>query len=848
MTAVGAESSEETIQALVARLDLEQKVRLLTGDTTWTVPGEPAIGLRSIVVSDGPAGVRGTAWDERDSSASLPSPTAIAAAWDLDRAGRLGGLLAAEARRKGVDVVLGPTVNIQRSPRGGRHFEAYSEDPWLSGQVGTALVRGLQAQGVGATPKHLVANDSETDRMNVDVRVDERTLREVYLQPFERLVEEGGAWLVMSSYNAVNGTTMSANDLLRSPLKDEWGFDGVVVSVWGGVRDTEAAGRAAQDLAMPGPSGVWGPALVEAVREGRVEEAAIDDKVVRLLRLAARVGALQGIPADGGPPRRWAPGEVRALLREAAADGMVLVRNRGVLPLDPASRPRVAVLGEHAAHGRNQGGGSAFVYPDHVVSPLQGLRRAFGEDRVTYRPGVRSQAGILPFDSEVARDPATGDPGLRVRLLGADGEVLRDEVRSTGRLTWIGDAILHRTTLVQVEATFVAPREGRYELGFAGLGQFRLDVGGTTRFDGLALPDRDTVVSFLAPPARSFPVELEAGEKVRVELRHVPHVTEAAATVIFTLGFEEPLGEPKAALEEAIRAAAEADCAVVVVGTTEALEAEGFDRRTLALPGGQDELVRRAVAANPRTVVLVNSGGPVLLPWLEQAPAVLLTWFPGQEMGDAIADVLTGRAEPGGRMTTTWAAREADVPVWQVDPVEGSLHYSERLNVGYREWTRRARSDGPRPAIPFGHGLGYTAWELGEVALATDGARTSGIDVTVPVRNTGPRPGKQVVQVYCSRVSESQVERPVLWLAGFATVRADPGAEVEARIHLAPRSLEHWSVERHAWELEPGTYAVRVGTSVAELGEAVEFTIHPSESARPSGRPSAAVDGRSHES
>ncbi|MFE4468040.1 glycoside hydrolase family 3 protein [Leifsonia sp. NPDC056824] len=811
--------ADEFLDGLLGSLSLEQKVRLLTGASFWTLHDEPQIGLETIVVSDGPAGVRGQLWDERDSSASLPSPTSLAASWDVERVHRLGQLIAAEARRKGVGVALGPTVNIQRSPRGGRHFEAYSEDPWLSGVVGTAFVKGIQSCGVGATPKHYVANDSETDRMTVDVQVDERTLREVYLAPFERMVVEGGAWLVMSSYNSVNGVTMTENDLLRSPLKEEWGFDGVVVSDWMGVRDTVAAGSSAQDLAMPGPEGVWGDALVQAVQAGQVDEAAIDEKVRRILRLAGRLGALEGVEAATPLAEPWPQERIDALLREAAADGMVLVRNDGVLPFDPAAAPTLAVVGEHARIARTQGGGSATVFPDHVVTPFDGLVEAYGAERVRYAAGVKSSESVLPIDARVATDPVTGEPGVRVRFLAEDGAVLLDEHRASGKLVWLGDPILGETAVVEATADFTAPEDGEYSVGFAGLGLFRFEVDGELKSDGLFFPEgTDPFMAFLNPPKQSFPVDLKAGQSVSLRLEHRPQQQAGLAAVMFTFGYEEPFADPEAELARAVELAAASDVAVVVVGTTETLESEGFDRAGLRLPEGQDELVRRVLAVNPRTVVVVNSGGPVILPWLEEAPAVLLTWFPGQETGGALADVLTGAREPGGRIPTTWAADEEDVPVWQVEPIDGKLFYDAKLDVGYREWLRRAALGGPAPAIPFGHGLGYTEWELGEATL-------DGHAVSVPVTNVGGRAGKQVVQVYLSRVSESDIERPVLWLAGYALIRAEAGEAAVATVELEPRSLQYWSVDDHAWRTEPGEYAVQVGTSVATLGEPIRFTV-----------------------
>jgi beta-glucosidase len=828
LTSTGPETAsldEELLRSKLRSLSLEQKVRLLTGASFWTLHEEPAIGLETIVVSDGPSGIRGQTWDERDTSANLPSPTALSASWDVERVYRLGQLIASEARRKGVGVALGPTVNIQRSPRGGRHFEAYSEDPWLSGIIGTAYVRGVQSRGVGATPKHFVANDSETDRMTVNVNVDERTLREVYLAPFERMVTEGGAWLVMSSYNSVDGTTMTENRLLSAPLKDEWGFDGVVVSDWMGVRDTVGAGNASQDLAMPGPDGVWGDALTDAVRAGQVAEEAIDEKVLRLLRLAGRLGALEGVPAATAPAEEWPEEDVASLLREAAADGMVLVRNEGgLLPVPREDETTIAVIGQHAHIARSQGGGSATVFPTYVVSPLDGIRNAFGQDRVRYATGVKASESLIPVDGTVATDPVTGVPGVRVRFLSPAGETVLDEHRSVGRLTWLGDALLGDTEIVDVVTTFTAPQDGTYAVGFAGLGVFRFEIDGETKSDGLFFPEgTDPFMAFLNPPKQSFPLDLVAGESVELHLQHRPQQQAGFAAVMFTLGFEEPFAGAEEEAERAVALAAESDVAVIVVGTTDQLESEGFDRPSLRLPAGQDELVRRVVEANPRTVVVVNSGGPVIMPWLNDVPAVLLTWFPGQEMGNALADVLTGDREPGGRMPTTWAASEDSVPVWQVEPTDGQLFYSEGLNVGYREWERRAALGGPDPAIPFGHGLGYTDWSIGQAKRVDGGDGLA--ELTVPVTNTGTRSGKQVVQAYLSRVGDSAVERPVVWLAGFAAVHAEAGQTVTVRIPIEERSFQYWSVDDHRWISEPGTYRVTLGTSVAQRTARLDITI-----------------------
>jgi beta-glucosidase len=402
------------LRTRVDALALERKVRLLTGADFWSLYPEPAAGLRRLVVSDGPAGVRGERWDERDTSANVPSPTALAASWDEARIECLGRLLAAEARRKGVDVLLAPTVNLHRTPYGGRHFECFSEDPLLSARIGAAYVRGVQAGGVGATVKHFVANDSETERFTLDARVEERTLRELYLAPFEVIVREARAWAVMAAYNSVNGTTMTEHPMLREVLQEEWGFDGVVMSDWYAARSTEPAANATLDLVMPGPTGPWGEKLVAAVRDGWVEEAAVDEKVLRLLRLAARVGALDGAETVAAHAEPWSDADVAAELRATAAAGFVLARNDGpLLPLERSTLRRVVVLGPNAAVARTLGGGSATVFPPYTLSV--GARRARSRTGGPARPSLPAAGswGIWRGGPRHGHVPAQRRPAAR---------------------------------------------------------------------------------------------------------------------------------------------------------------------------------------------------------------------------------------------------------------------------------------------------------------------------------------------------------------------------------------------------------------------------------------------------
>ncbi|MER5812715.1 glycoside hydrolase family 3 C-terminal domain-containing protein [Streptomyces sp. NPDC002033] len=995
------------VERAIGELDLRRRVRPLTGADTWHTHPEPALGLAPLVFSDGPAGVRGPGWDACDTSALLPCPSALGALWDEDRVRRLGELLGDEARRKGVHVLLAPTLNLHRSPLAGRHFECFSEDPLLAARTGAALIRGIQSRGVAATAKHYVANDSETQRLTLDVRVDERVLREVYLAPFEAAVR-AGVWVVMSAYNKVNGTTMSESSLLAEPLKGEWGFDGVVVSDWGAVRSTAAAALSAQDLAMPGPGGPWGEALAEAVERGEVPAGAVTEKLRRLLRLATRVHALPAparpeavapapgaragaalpsgaaaeagaaaaapaacapqavaptalplpygdlagaaaaglAPAGGGPagvgPAPAAPAEaaledgapvggatggvpragsaaagvalvpgdpvavglpsgisagaalaglapagggpavagpapaspaeaaledgapvgmnlsardpagvasagggpgggapagggagapgggasgrgvsgeatgtaagdegagVCRVLREGAAASFVLLENRGVLPLDPGSLRRVAVIGRHAVAPRVQGGGSSEVFPHRTVTPLAGLRAALpGRVRIAYEPGPQPAADPEPVGPRHARDPVTGAPGVRLRVLDADGAELATRAQPSGRVLEPelppGAATVELTTLLHPDAT------GPWTLGLGGFGPLRLTVDAAPVLEGEFPPGTDDpAVIHVRPPLHTARVHLTAGRPVRVVARRGLAPGTGRATV---LAAAPPAAGPTLASAAALEAARGADAVVVVVGTDEGGESEGRDRDTLRLDPGYGRFIGEIARANPRTVVVVNCGGPVELPWRADPGAVLLTWFPGQEGGAALADVLLGRAEPGGRLPTTWPAALADAPVRTTRPRRGVLPYEEGLHVGYRGWLR----SGAAPAYWLGHGLGYTTWEF--EGIGRPEPVPGGYEVPVRLRNTGGRRGREVVQVHLARPG-SAVERPARWLAGWAAVEADPGAAVTARVRIPLRALEHWSARTRGWELEPGRFTLLAGRTAGDL-------------------------------
>jgi beta-glucosidase len=800
-------------------LSVAEKVRLLTGADSWRTHSSPAIGLRPMVTSDGPAGVRGTTRDERSPSANLPCPSALGATWDAELVERVALALGQEARSKGVDSLLAPTVNLMRTPLGGRGFEFFAEDPVLTARLAAAYVRGVQGAGVAATVKHYVGNDSETERWTYDARISESVLRELYLLPFEACVREAGAWLVMAAYNRVNGEPMTENlRLLRDVLKNEWGFDGVVTSDWHAARSTHATAAATLDLSMPGPDGPWGDQLTRAVTDRAISEPLLNDKVIRLLRLARRVGALGETSASPNGQPAAEPRLIDAgLLRTVAAASFVLLHNQGnVLPLEPARLASVAVVGPNAVLPTTQGGGSAGVTPVSVSSPGQGLADALaGRARVTTAIGCRTWQ-LLPEPSAGSlRDPQTGQPGVRLDFLGDDGELLGTEHRTSTNLAWwdgvpagIGWGKPGRIVLT---TSFLAGASGSVLLSASGVGALVLTADGVPVIDGqTAVPD-DPVEAMTRPGELRAFLWLEAGSQTELRLEFRPAV-DGEGPLAVRLGLV-PAADDDALLAEAEEVAANADAAVVVVGSAELTESEGFDRQTLALPGRQDELVRRIAAVNSRTIVVVNSGMPVLLPWAGRVAAIVYAWLPGQAFGEALADVLLGAAEPGGRLPVTLPVAEADCPVLHAQPDErGVLHYAEGLLIGYRGYD--ASDIAPRYA--FGHGLGYTTWAYEAIDCPGGVAEGEDLELAVTVRNTGSRAGKEVVQVYLAEPGRDRA-RPVRVLAGFAAVRAGAGEPAVARIRIPARAFARYDEDLASWIWPGGRFTVQAGSSSRAL-------------------------------
>lgn len=800
----------DRVRRLVAELTIDEKAALTAGDDAWHLPGIARIGLGRMMLSDGPSGVRGAQFGTIR-SLSYPCGMAVGATWDRDLATRFGGAVAEEARAKAVHVVLGPTVCIPRTPLGGRTFESFSEDPFLTAELTVAYVDATQAAGVGCCVKHFACNDQEHERMTIDAVVDEVTLREVHLAPFEAAVRRAGVWAVMSAYNKLNGHWCAENpDLLDTILRGEWGFDGVVISDWGGTHSTVGSIDAGLDVEMPAPARFLGGHLAEAVRTSTVDGEALDDRAERILTLAERTGLLDEatprVEAEEDAPHR------RALAREIATSSMVLLTNDGTLPLQTDRPTKIALIGPNATHPEGRGGGSSTVtaFTEPGLAAALAERLPFAE--ITTEPGCRLDAGLPPIPRWLFSDGMTIDYFTEPDCA---GEVAASSTAWESRFIMMGapHPDLPAPRSVRARMHFTPDTDGRWMLGVVNTSPTRVFIDGSEVIDNTAF---ELGRAFFGHGSRLAKCGLDvvAGETRVIEVEMA--ITPGLLVGGFELYAAPP--DPGDPLPAALTAARAADIAVVVVGSNGRLETEGADRTSLSLPGAQDDLVARVVEANPRTIVVVNTGAPVTMPWADGAAAVLMTWYPGEEGVNALVDVLTGAADPGGRLPITFPARIEDSASHGFYPGDGSqVVYGEGLDIGHRHFD----SKGIEPVFAFGHGLSYTTFALGEPSV--DGAGTD-LTITVPVTNTGERSGSTVVQCYVAR-TDNRPNRPLRQLEGFAKLALDAGATRDAVISLDDRSFARWDVDTHSWMVDPSRYQLHVGTSSRAIDHIVDVEI-----------------------
>jgi beta-glucosidase len=811
----------DKINHMLSQMTLEEKVSLLAGANFWeTVPIE-RLGIPSLKVTDGPNGARGSIFKDGVKSACFPVGIALAATWNTILVEEIGQALADEVKAKGAQVLLAPTVNIHRSPLNGRNFECYSEDPYLGARMAVAYITGLQSKGVGATIKHFVCNDSEFERQSISTEVSERPLHEIYLPAFKAATQEAKSWCLMSSYNRINGTYASENAYtLTDILRTDWDFKGMVVSDWTGTQSTAESVNAGQDLEMPGPAEWRGEKLLQAVKAGKVSEAAINTSARRVLELLEKAGKFEHPQSQ--PEQAINRLEHGALIRKAGSEAAVLLKNKNhALPLDKSMIKSIALIGPNAKVARIQGGGSAGVNPHYLVTPFEGVTAKLGKDTsVGYELGC-SLHKLLPV---LDADQLTAD-GLDIQFFNnsdLSGKPAVTQKASRGEFHWIGQVVEGVNPMKfsgRIQGTLKPTENGIYTFSLLGMVKCRLLLEGKEIIDNWK--DFHSYFIFMGldhaePMAR---LELIAGKEYRLEVEFTKP-DDPRPFAALRIGLLPPI--PADCIQRAASLAKKSDAAVVFAGFSDEWESEGFDRPNMDLAGQQNELIEKVAAANPNTIVVLNIGSPINMPWLDKVAAVLVAWYPGQECGNAIADVLFGDVNPSGRLPQTFPLRLEDNPAYINYPGEnGKVYYGEGLYVGYRYYDKKK----VEVLFPFGYGLSYTTFGYGSLKLSADEIGPSDhLSISVDITNSGKTAGKEVVQLYIHDV-ESKLHRPEKELKGFTKVELKPGETKTVSFKIGREALAYFDDLERMWVAEAGEFELRLGASSQDIRTTAKFTL-----------------------
>jgi beta-glucosidase len=842
------------IRKLLESLTLEEKCTLLSGKNMWETAAIERLGIKSLKTSDGPAGVRGSRWTDGTHTTHIPCGISLAATFDPDLVEKVGTILGSEAKSKGAHVLLAPTMNISRSPFGGRNFENFGEDPFLTGNMATAYIRGVQSMGTGACMKHYVANDMETRRFNMDEKIDERTLQEIYLRPFHMALE-AQPLTAMTAYPKVNGHHVDTSRyLVHDILRQEWGYKGLVMSDWGGLNSTVDSIRATTDLEMPGPPLRYGKALMEAVQMGQVSEAEhVDPSVQRLLQLlqnfkllgreeqCSRTVKCSDVEAEitANEAETDTP-EFRRITREAASQGIVLLKNDNLLPLDPRAIRKLAIIGPNAKNPTIGGTGSAIVNPYYITTPYESITSLSKEKNpdmdIVYEQGIFTHLQP-PLIGHCLTRPDSGTPGLQVDFFAGqrfEGDIVATTFWQDSLVYFMSDGDVPaplRGTIFSYRATgLLRPSvTGVYDFSLSNTGKAKLFIDGDLLIDNTEWTEISGNFMNCGSEECFFSKVLEAGKtyELRVDNVVVPPPTKPHDNTLFHKISGVRVGmlfrhDEEAMFRNAVGAAQVADAVILLVGHNNDTEREGSDRTSLSLPRRTDELVSAVCAANRNVVVVTQSACAISMPWVDEASAIVHAWYQGQECGNAIADVLFGLVNPSGKLPLTFPRKIEDhgSNKWfPGDAVADKAEYGEGILVGYRWFDQQDI----QPLWPFGYGLSYTTFSITDATIkgkvSRDGSSSAVVQVTIT--NTGSLLGSEVVQLYVSpstRISSSGLSSAPRALAGFRKVTVAPGESKKIDIELAATAF--WWFDpaaegtvRGAWRLDEGTYKCYVGAS-----------------------------------
>jgi len=807
-------ATEKLIDQIIAKLSLPEKCSLLTGKDTWATVALPQHGIESLIVTDGPHGVRtcpGCKERKLGPATYFPTGVAMASTWNTELIRQTGVALAEETRAYGCDVLLGPCVNIVRSPLAGRNFESMSEDPFLAGRIAAGWIDGVQSQGVGASLKHFACNNQETERLRGSSNVDERTMREIYLAQFEYAIKTTQPWTVMCSYNRINGVYASQNEfLLTKILRDEWGFEGLVVSDWCANHTIFESVAAGLDLEMPGGRDDYFRHLAAAVKNWQIPEAKVNRAVRNVLRLLAKTGHLgkDGKIISGAANTH----EHQHLARKVAAEAITLLKNeRRLLPLNPKKIKKLAVFGYNAMT-LPQGGGSSAVPAPYRIAPLDAITSLLGSGvQVQYRQGCKNTDNPenVPIDNLSAPN---GKKGIMAEYFANpdwQGKPAGIRLENSSDVWWLGEEEKAPAPNLQ-SGNFSGRWRTTYTARESATMIFGIDIQGSGRLflDGELLFETQPVPPEFNWGSGSTIIKLTKGKKYNfcIEFRQGP------AKSPMHVKFFQRNTKPEEIDKDDLKIAAAADAVIVFAGDTEGHESEGSDRKNMRLGGLQNLLIEKLLAVNPKTVVVLNTGAPVDMPWSDSAPAILQAYYSGQEGGNAIADILFGKINPSGKLSVSYPRRYQDTPAFLNFPGGREVNYGEGIFVGYRYYDTK----GIAPLFPFGHGLSYTDFEYSNLQVPAKAAAGDSFKVKMTIKNTGKTAGQEVVQLYVSD-PESSVIRPEKELKGFVKVSLKAGESKVIEFDLDARSFAFYDVDRHEWVVEPGKFVIMSGSSSRDI-------------------------------
>lgn len=801
-----------TVKQLLQKLNIKEKISLLSGQDNWHSFSLQEQGISRITVTDGPHGVRCEKNKGRPFSpaTAFPPGVALASSWDRDLLFRVGQALADETLAVDCDILLGPCVNIVRHPLGGRNFESYSEDPFLAGEIGKSWIKGVQSKEVGTSLKHFACNNQEENRMQVDICIDERTLREIYLPAFETIVKEQQPWTVMCAYNRLNGEYCSANTkLLTKILRDEWGFNGVVISDWGAVHQIYEPVKAGLELEMPGPAKYFGSLLYDAFCNWFIDEQSINRAAGRVLALLEKCGKL-------GKAKKRATGCINTvahqkLAKETALSSITLLKNDGLLPFNPKEIKTLALIGPNIS-GYMTGGGSSYVPPPYSVGLLESLQADKKLDfNLLYEKGCDNFTRIPQLGLKNIKDPIENSPGFRTEYFNnteCNGQpvlsILDDDVPGWGFQP--PEGINHDQFSLAIKGKLLSENKGRHVIGMSFTQEVKLYLDGKLIKHASASEEYDYQQSH----GFDFAFEMEAGKEYDLQALFI-RKTEGPNVCQLNFAYQ-PLEKDDRRMENAVTMAKKADAVIFCGGLPSLYESEGKDRLDMELPGKQNELVEKLLKVNQKLLFVLNCGAPVSLPWLDKVPALLHAYYPGMEGGNALKEIIFGERSPSGKLTVSYPKRLEDSPAFLHYPGEKQVRYAEGIYCGYRYFDKKKTE----LLFPFGHGLSYSTFEYSKLDLPSQSSLEKPLEVRMKIKNSGEYKASEIVQLYVHD-QESELNRPEKELKGFAKIELAPGQTGECKFLLDKRAFSYYHPEKADWFLEPGIFTILIASSSRDI-------------------------------